>query len=506
MTLQTYVSPHESVPRYGLPAPADFWADYVAPQRPAIFSGLFLDQPIRALQSRADVLAHLGDMCLQFKGEYVEFFLDQVHGRAADPLIGQTMRFADYCAHVDRHPETAGWMGQEQIPDALRARFELPPHCTLADGSADPQVVIHTFIGHPGKSASLHIDTDYKQVLIYEIYGRKRVYLVPASSCLPLRTAGFVSRLDFERLDEQQKVALVTRLGGCCATLYPGDALFLPFSYYHHFTYLDDAMSINIRFGRNRHHEVFTRYMVPHWGLHALAAHLAGEAIVENEGRELYARILDCLSVSAPSAYARYRRIAANLEELALESGAVRRHEGLALELADACHEVPEIATEFIPRFRLDFQKGFWHRAPLDLSGYLDGPAAGRAQAAHGETARRREPDFSRAGAVSLFAVQADLSQVDSALFQPQRGLVALWLRTEFDLFASDEQLALKLSATGRPVPVTALCEALRIETQTLKHIELGQASALIAVRACAYDGRFRGSELVSFLGVCGAL
>ncbi len=494
----------DTVPRLEAPDADTFWKCFVLTQQPAIFSGLFQDQPIAALRSRASVRARLGEMRLQFKGEYVEHFLDQVHGRAGDPRLGQTLSFAEYCDHVDRYPETAGWMGQEQVPEQLMALFEVPPHCRAAQGGPDRKLLIHTFIGHPGKSASLHIDTDYKQVLIYELYGRKRVYLIPSASCLPLRTAGFISRLDLALLSERERVETVTRLGGWCATLHPGECLFLPFSLYHHFAYLDDAMSINIRFGRNRYHDLFNRYMVPHWSLHALAARLTDEAQVEGEERALFLKVLRCLERSAPSAYARYHSIVESLTQLCHEHGVVRTFPELERLLAPAYYQVPKAATEFIPRFRIDFQKCYWHRGGVDLSGYEQGPTAGKRLALQSEPARRKAPCFATAGSVSLFAITVALDVLDPALLDPTSAPLALWLRADFDLFLSAEMyVSVALAPDRRQASLTSLLAALKLDRHWTAMDAPSSMAALIAVANCGYDGRYSGSETLTFLGTC---
>lgn len=492
----------DTVPRLEAPDADVFWEQFVVKQQPAIFSGLFQDQQIAALRSREAVRARLGEMRLQFKGEYVEHFLDQVHGRAGDPRLGETLSFAEYCDHVDRHPETAGWMGQEQVPEQLMALFEVPPHCRAAHGGPDNQLLIHTFIGHPGKSASLHIDTDYKQVLIYELYGRKRVYLIPSSACLPLRTAGFISRLDLSRLSERERVETVTALGGWCATLHPGECLFLPFSLYHHFAYLDDAMSINIRFGRNRYHDLFNRYMVPHWSLHALAARLTDEARVEGEERALFTKVLRCLERPAASAYARYQRIVENLVQLCHEHGAVRAYPELEQQLAHAYYQVPEAATEYVPRFRIDFQKCYWHRGGVDLSGWEQSPAEGKRLAKAAEVARDQAPCFASPGRISLFAISVPLDVVDEALLDPNSGPLALWLRADFDLFLSEEmRVAVTLAPDRCRAPLSTLLAALGLDPQWTAASPPPAMAALVAVANCDYDGRYSGSETMTFLG-----
>ena len=349
-----------------------FWHDYVHQQKPVIITNLFDGQPLRNIDTRDKARKTLGNMTLTFKGEYVQHFLKRVRGEPVEPQIGREMTFNQYCDYVDSHPQSLGWMGQEYAPRSLKELFRVPAYCTNPDGSRDRRLIVHTFIGHCGKSASLHTDTDYKQVLVYEVYGRKQIFLLPPNVCHALKPVSFLATLDLSRFSYGEKVALVEELGGWHTVLEPGEAIFLPFSLYHHFEYLEDAMSVNIRFGRNRYHRVFYKYSIPHWSLHNTAAVMATESSIETQYGELYRNCLRVLEEPAPSAYAKFTAVTRFFEEVARELVSFPTLPGnLKRILENRYYEVPHIAKEFVYRYRLHFQKCYWHRKQLDLSAHL---------------------------------------------------------------------------------------------------------------------------------------
>lgn len=497
------------IPRISAPDRHTFWHQYVEKGQPVIISDLFEGQAIHTIDSREKALAAFPDMALQFKGEYVEHFLDRIRGRPIDPRIGETLTFAQYCQHVQEHPETAGWLGQEEAPDSLCSLFQVPSYCTNHEGESDPHMMIHTFIGHPGKSASLHIDTDYKQVLVYEIYGRKRVYLIPSRSGQPLKTAGFISRLNMHSLNHEEREQLVTELGGCWATLTPGDTLFLPFSYYHHFEYLDHAMSINIRFGRNRYHEVFSRYMIPHWSLHALAALMTPEHQVQGKHRDLYTQLMHILSTQAASATERVHEICNRLDGLAYEVGALVEHPQMAQRLQDHYYSAPQLADAFLTRFRLQFQKCDWHRNRLDLSPCLERPDGLKQARNLSANEHQPAPDFQRQDHWSVWVSNNDLSYLPAQLITEEQQWLKMWLSADFDCHLKDEQqLEVLLARDGQCVPLEDLLANNRCEDQNKQallslaeknHIHAG--SLILIAKETAYDGRVSGNTFFTFLG-----
>jgi hypothetical protein len=92
-------------------------------------------------------------------------------------------------------------------------------------------------------------------VLLYQVFGRKRVVLFqpPSGAKLDVLDAfhpGF-SNVYVEHMSDEQRIAFVESAGGYEAILEPGEAVYMPMLIWHYLEYVDTGMSINIRFGRN---------------------------------------------------------------------------------------------------------------------------------------------------------------------------------------------------------------------------------------------------------------
>jgi lysine-specific demethylase 8 len=120
----------------------------------------------------------------------------------------------------------------------------------------DFDLTTNTFIGNSGNVAHLHFDGDQRQVLLYEVYGRKRVVLFDPAAARHLRTLdGPYSRpslagLYLEAMEADEKLDQIGRADGYHTILEPGETIYIPMLMWHQIEYLDDAMSVNMRFGR----------------------------------------------------------------------------------------------------------------------------------------------------------------------------------------------------------------------------------------------------------------
>jgi hypothetical protein len=130
-------------------------------------------------------------------------------------------------------------------------------------------VVSATFVANRGNYNHLHFDDDLRDVLLYQVFGMKRLSIIHpregrkldafltldaatsrALALTPLRDAN--GRLFLERLTEDEKGALLTYLNAVDTMLYPGETLFIPMLAWHYVEYRETSMSVTYRLGRTR--------------------------------------------------------------------------------------------------------------------------------------------------------------------------------------------------------------------------------------------------------------
>jgi lysine-specific demethylase 8 len=108
------------------------------------------------------------------------------------------------------------------------------------------------FIGNAGNLATLHIDGDQREVLLYQVFGEKEVVLFDLHGKISDYVKEKRVRLGMWGVDlgRDDLDALGDLVDGYKATLKPGEAVFIPKLMWHYLGYDTDAMSVNFRFGR----------------------------------------------------------------------------------------------------------------------------------------------------------------------------------------------------------------------------------------------------------------
>jgi hypothetical protein len=116
----------------------------------------------------------------------------------------------------------------------------------LADGLS--QNFLFMFFGCKGSVTQMHFDIDMSHVLHTAILGRKSVYLFPYEQGENLHRNPFTCRsyVDVAKPDFAQYPGL-RKLQGYKVTLEPGETLYIPSGYWHHFVYDEAGYSISLR-------------------------------------------------------------------------------------------------------------------------------------------------------------------------------------------------------------------------------------------------------------------
>jgi lysine-specific demethylase 8 len=253
--------PPADIERTSMPSVEDFFATYVYPQRPVVLTDVFAGQEIDSIRTVDDAVDAWGGMQIRLQEEY---------SRAGTaPPAPAPMSLRDYVDLVRADPGTPLCCTEYETPARVLAAFELPSVCRSRDTAGqeilglprkygDHDLVTNTFIANRGNIAHLHFDGDQREVLLHQVYGRKRVLLFPPASARHLRTLDgpftrpSLAGLYLEHLDLDEQLAIVEAAGGYHTVLEPGETLHIPMLMWHHVEYLEDAMSFNLRFGRNR--------------------------------------------------------------------------------------------------------------------------------------------------------------------------------------------------------------------------------------------------------------
>jgi Cupin-like domain len=253
----------QEIPRTAMPAQADFLAEYAYRREPVVITDLFEGQEISEITSVEDAVRAWGDVNLVVQEEYTS-----AEGKTVPPEPS-VMSLREYVEFSRSNPETRLCCTEYDTPARVLASFELPEICRVTHPGeeilglpkkyGDYDLVTAIFLANAGNVGHLHFDGDQRDVILHQVYGRKRVVLFPPAAAKHLRTLdGPYSRpslagVYLEDMSLEEKLDWVERAGGYHTVLEPGETVYIPMLMWHHLEYVDDAMSFNYRFGRTRY-------------------------------------------------------------------------------------------------------------------------------------------------------------------------------------------------------------------------------------------------------------
>jgi lysine-specific demethylase 8 len=240
-----------------------------AAREPVVIEGFLAGTGLAKARTPAAARERLGDVALELREEFVSWSLR--HGGAADRRPARASTVAAYLDALEADPATP-WMCTEfPTPAALLARMGDAPRA-LAGGD---EPVSFSFVGGRGHHAHLHYDGDFRNVLLVQVFGRKRAVMASPEASDRLLPVGNFSGVFLDRLSGARRVAFEDLVDAWTADIGPGDALLMPAALWHYLEYPDTGMSINLRFGATPWNARLAGRLHAHGALQRIVWHLA---------------------------------------------------------------------------------------------------------------------------------------------------------------------------------------------------------------------------------------
>ena len=286
-----------------------FWREHVLPAQPVVLTGLMDGAPVAGIRTREESIAELGRMPMVIRPEYGRSLLSMLAAGPNTSHAPETVSLRGYYRIIDSDPTTSRMCIEEKTAPELAAIAPVPSLCTLQDGSSDPGLKSTMFVGNRGNCAPLHYDGDSRHVLLYQVFGLKRVVVLGARHGAALRPIANFSTLRWSQCPENERYEIVRQLGGMETVLGPGEAIYIPALAYHAADYIEDGMSVNFRFGRNRYHELFSAHVhLDPLSQRFMAASMSEDAATTTF-RDGYRRVADEVMAATPTSWSKYQRM-----------------------------------------------------------------------------------------------------------------------------------------------------------------------------------------------------
>jgi lysine-specific demethylase 8 len=292
---------YENIERIKAPTKEVFINEYLLKQKPVILTDLFDGQPIREISSLEAARELVGDMPITLQERHAEYFRRMVRGMLTNDFdflsIGVNMRPStvnEYMAMVERDPKLK--LVSAEVPASMirgvSSRYTVPGLCAPEPGEPD-EFRSMLWMGHGNNYTHLHFDADCRNIFQYQLFGEKRVVLVPPTQSrklLPLRNHASVSP---EGLTEAANDEFVRYVNGYQAIVRTGDTLFMPAAMWHYFEYRDFTMALTMRFRRNKYTRFFGDNLHLDSHLQSIAWRFVNERAIGEEHLKAFAEIQD---------------------------------------------------------------------------------------------------------------------------------------------------------------------------------------------------------------------
>jgi lysine-specific demethylase 8 len=235
--------------------PEEFIENHVRVQQPVIITDAQAGAAISAITTQEAAAQAFGDVIIQVQRNYTSPLSRNAADARRQGLSQKVrnrieeMRLDEYLRLVDADPQTDLLCVEYRTPERIYDTLRVPEVCSVP-GAAE-EMVTFTFVANRGNYAHMHFDGDFREVLLYQVFGRKRVVMVPIAAHEKISPSMNFSKLLLQNMATEEKLDLLRYLGAYDCVISPGESVYFPASIWHYVEYIDTGMSVNFRFGRD---------------------------------------------------------------------------------------------------------------------------------------------------------------------------------------------------------------------------------------------------------------
>ena len=299
----------QDVERIAVPTARQFVADHIRPQRPVVLRDFYAGQDVSRIDTVEKAIDRHGALSVdagqQFFGDFLRY------GDLATHRL-ERMTLRDYFARVAGKPGTELSVSGQPTPAEIREPLRMPDLCFYQCDVS--RIVSKWFVGTAGQTAHLHFDGDHQHVILYQMVGRRRVYLVHPRWSGRLFPIFYTSAVVLERFPEDERRRFLESVDAWECTLEPGEALYWPPHFWHYIEYLEPTIAFNTRFGRGRFATFLDRFH-PDAYMQGIGSKLVHDDVVERDYRGVIADLETVDAMSFPSGLDKYLYVRGRLAE-----------------------------------------------------------------------------------------------------------------------------------------------------------------------------------------------
>lgn len=280
---------------------------------PIVFDNLFAGMPVRDIHTQERTRDAIGHMTVKTRSNYLDHVLGSGARRGSVAVDVQEQSLATFLDSFHDKISPARLCVEYETPTELKRLFEWPRFVSEASPT-DPPISL-LFVADAGNVAHMHFDTDHRHVLLYQVFGRKRVIMIRPRYARQLMPLSATSLLTISRWPERHKRRLFRYVDAFETVLKAGECLYVPPLWWHYVEYVDAGMSFSIRFGRNDRSRFLADNVFPDLFVQNVGERYCREPL-NAELTDAFDDIAAIAGASYPSGSAKYDAIRAVFEEL----------------------------------------------------------------------------------------------------------------------------------------------------------------------------------------------
>jgi Cupin-like domain len=239
-----------NIERICAPSAAEFYQAHILGYQPVILTNLFDHAPLRLQDTLTQVKCTFADLSIGVFQNYIAQLL-----KGLPPSSERSTTVGKFLTELKDDPITIEACSEYPTPPELLEQLPLQHYQHLQDSQ---DIYSNLFLAGTGNYAHLHYDADQRHVLLYQVFGVKRVVLIHprhTQKLDPIHRADLrrTSSILLERFTEAEKTDFLKYTHAWDTLLYPGETIFMPAFCWHYLEYLEPSMSVGYRLGRNAH-------------------------------------------------------------------------------------------------------------------------------------------------------------------------------------------------------------------------------------------------------------
>lgn len=292
-----------------MPPPEEFYERYMKTLTPVVITDMFAGQSIASVDTKQKAIARWGDVEIPLEDEYGQSYLQAARENAApsdavEKLTSTTIE--KYFDYVHKHPHSKKMCIEFPNPPIFTRTYSIPEVCLPSENDS-LHFVNQCFIGNRGNVANIHFDKGGTHGFLYQVFGKKRFIIFPHSAAWKIAPFTQFSGWLLQNFSDKDRRSFLEFVGGQEVILDTGDCMYVPSYSWHFADYVEDCMSISLRFRRSSIVTMLANAFFPDLYLQGIAYKMADIERAKTEHAALLAEIAAAYATPYPDGKAKAR-------------------------------------------------------------------------------------------------------------------------------------------------------------------------------------------------------